>query len=157
MRWSTHDVYTSASDPPLSLIWALQGGLYWFSQGLDPVAGAHWHHGSLADSSGLTVCMLVQCWWFCLVSCPGPFLFPLLSIALLDDDTPIWVSLFDMFESKLVKLLWLRVRTDTQFQARPDDFATGTPTKDLPKDRKTSGLEGSSVVQLTAARWYKNI
>ena len=20
-------------------------------------------------------CMLVQCWWFCLVSCPGPFLF----------------------------------------------------------------------------------
>jgi len=108
MRWSTRDVYTSASDPPLSLIWALQGGLYWFSQGLDPVAGAHWHHGSLADSSGLTVCMLVQCWWFCLVSCPGPFLFPLLSIALLDDDTPIWVSLFDMFESKLVKLLWLR-------------------------------------------------
>ena len=44
------------------------------------------------------------------------------------------------------------VRTDTQFQARPDDFATGTPTKDLPKDRKTSGLEGSSVVQLTAAQ-----
>ena len=107
MRWSTRDVYTSASDPPLSLVWALQGGLYWFSQGLDPVAGAHWHHGSLADSSGLTVCWSNAgdfVWFHVRVL----FYFPLLSIALLDDDTPIWVSLFDMFESKLVKLLWLR-------------------------------------------------